>query len=399
MRIFFDALGRLLWRGESGAEATAVQTLARSSGDPRCREASGLWRVHRRFGMWFSVFIALVTLTAPAQVVYLDHQHMDFQLQYYPAATGSNQLDIVLGYDAGTDHFTVINDQVYIVGNTNAQLTIPSNPNFAFLGSPGAPIWILPQSQNVTLPYLGTSAEDLPLGIFDGPLRFELVSVEGPGNFFAWANSGAGQPPIVKFICTNGVVSTQYNVMTPLTGSHEHYNWGFSANGLYRVTFRTVGQRVGESTNLIGKEVAFAFQILPLRPWEYWVSTNWLPATARKIASASADPDGDKIVNVLEYAFGNDPNIALYTNAPAVTFVTDSGTNYGALRYVHATNATDLTFDVRAASVLGGTCESITNITGVVSAGARQYVTVRDSISQALTTNRFYQLRVKLNYP
>jgi surface-anchored protein len=351
--------------------------------------------------LFYGAFTLLCfTAAVHAQVVYLDHQHMDFRLQYHPAAEGTNRLDVILGYDTGVDHFTATNQQVYIVGGAGAQLSIPSNPNYAFLGAVGAPIWILPQSQNVTLPYLGTSAEDIPLGVFNGPLNLELRSVEGPGNFFAWANSGAGQPPVVKFICTNGVVDSNYNVMNPLTGSHEHYNWGFSTNGLYRITFRVTGQRVGESTNIIGKEAAWAFQILPLRPWENWVSTNWLPATATNIAGAGADPDGDGIVNLLEFAFGNNPNIALYTNVPAITFVNDTGTNYGALRYVHATNATDLTFaPVVAGAVTGATWADLNNIVSVSTNGATQIVTVRDSVPKEATTNRFYQLRVKLNYP
>jgi surface-anchored protein len=336
---------------------------------------------------------------AGAQVAYLDHQHMDFRLEYHPAAEGTNRLDVVLGYDTGTGHVTATNQEVYLVGGTNSLLTIPSNPNYAFLGAPGAPIWILPQSQNITLPYLGLSAEDIPLGAFNGPLDFELISVEGPGNFFAWATSGAGLPPTVKFICTNGVVSPQYNVMNPATGSHEHYHWGFSTNGLYCVTFRVTGQLVGESTNIIGREVAWAFQILPLRPWEAWVSTNWQPATTGDIAGAGADPDGDGIVNVLEYAFGNDPNVALYTNAPAATFVNDGGTNCGAVRHIRATNATDLTFQVRASSTLSTFAETLTNVTGIVTNGGVEIVTVRDPVSQTQATNRFYQLRVNLNYP
>lgn len=341
-----------------------------------------------------------------SSVVYLTHQHMDFRVEYDANAEGTNRLDILLRYNAtstvGPNYFVVSNQQVYIVGNTNSQLIIPPNPNYAFLGAPGAPIWILPQSQDVTLPYLGTSGEDLPFGVFGGPINFELVSVEGPGNFFAWANTGGGQPPIVKFICTNGVVSPQYNKMTPGVGSHEHYNWGFSTNGLYRVTFRPSGvvtNLPGGPTNIIGREVAWAFQILPLRPWENWVSTNWPPATATNIAGTGADPDDDRIVNLLEYAFGNNPNVALYTNAPAVTFVTHSGTNYGALRYVHATNATDLTLDARASSVLGGASTSITNVSSIVPNGTTETIIVRDSIAKDATTNRFYELKVKLNYP
>ncbi len=321
---------------------------------------------------------------------------MDFRLQYDAAATGSNRLNVILGYDPGQ---RVTNTQAYIVANTNAQLTVPGNPNFAFLGSPGAPIWILPQSQNVTLPYLGISAADIPNGVFTDPMDLELVSVEGPGNFFAWSVSGAGNPPNIKFIATNGIVSTQFNKATPFIGSHEHNNWAFSTNGLYRVTFRANGRFLGDTTNTIGRDVAWSFQILPLRPWENWVATNWLPATASSTNGPAADPDSDQIVNVLEYAFGNNPNTALYTNAPAVTFVTASGTNYGALRYVHATNATDLTFDVRASSVLGGTSASITNVSSTVTNGTTESITVRDTISQDAATNRFYELKVKLNYP
>ncbi len=248
-----------------------------------------------------------------------------------------------------------------------------------FSATPGAPVWILPQSQNTALPYVGISAEDVPDGVFDGPIRFELISVEGPGNFFAWANSGASQPPIIKFICTNGIVSTQYNVMTPLIGSHEHYNWGFSTNGLYRVTFRCVGQRLGESTNIIGKEVAWAFQILPLRPWEQWVSTNWPPATATNIAGANADPDGDHIPNVLEYALGLNPNEFSTNGLPSASLVTTNGQTYGALTYTHVKSATDLTYRVLATSALtGSNWQQITNSFQIVDKGDTEAVTIRD---------------------
>ncbi|MFO1487396.1 MAG: choice-of-anchor M domain-containing protein [Verrucomicrobiota bacterium] len=340
-----------------------------------------------------------VSFNADAQIIDIDHQHADFRLQYLPTAEGTNRLDIILGYDTGTEHLTATNQQVCIVGGPAAKLFIPSNPDYAFLGAPGAPVWILPQSQNLSLPYLGTSAEDIPLGVFDGPLNLELRSVEGPGNFFAWANTGAGQPPIIKFICTNGVVATNFNVMNPFTGSHEHYNWGFSTNGLYRITYRVTGRRLGETTNIIGKDVAWAFQILPLRPWEEWVSTNWLPATGTNITGAGADPDGDGTVNLLEYAFGNDPRVALATNAPVVTFVNDNGTNYGALSYRHATNATDVSFEVRADDTPVWLTETLTNIAAVITLDGAESVTVRDSTPREQAPHRFYQLRVRLNYP
>lgn len=336
---------------------------------------------------------------AQAQVTYLDHQHMDFRLEYDAAATGTNRLNLVLGYDQGTGHFTATNTQVYIVGNTNAKKTIPSNPNYAFLGPVGAPVWILPQSQDVTLPYVGVSAEDIPLNTFDNPMRMELISVEGPGNFFAWSVSGAGNPPTVKMIATNGVVSPTTYFMEPLIGSHEHNNWGFSTNGLYRVTLRATGTLSASATNIIGRDVAWAFQILPLRPWETWVSTNWPPATAANIAGPNADPDGDGIVNALEYALGLDPNTTSTNGLPSFSFVTTNAQTYGALTFTRVKAATDVVYQPSATSDLAaGTWTTLSDIVSVVDNGATETVTVRDTLP-ATGTSRFYQLRVKLNYP
>lgn len=341
-----------------------------------------------------------VTTAARAQVAYLDHQHMDFRLAYDAGADGTNKLNLLLGYNNGTEIFTVSNSQVYIIGNTNAKKAIPANPNYAFLGPVGAPIWILPQSQDVTLPYLGVSAEDIPVGEFDNPMRLQLVSVEGPGNFFAWSVSGAGNPPTIKMIGTNGVASPDYNAMEPLLGSHEHNNWGFSTNGLYRITLRTVGSPTGTGTNFIGRDVAWAFQILPLRPWESWVSTNWLPATATTIAGPNADPDGDGIPNALEYALNLNPNVASSNGLPTCSTFTTNAQTYSALTFTRVKTATDLTYQPSATGDLtSGTWTPLTNIVSLIDKGATEAVTVSDFIPVAGNTTRFYQLRVQLPYP
>ncbi len=361
----------------------------------------------------FAVLLALATSHACAQVVYLDHQHMDFRFLYHPDAEDTNRLDIQLRYNAtsqeGPNYFYATNQEVYIVGNTNAKKTISSNPNFAFLGPAGGPVWILPQTQNTNLPFLGTSGEDLPGQVFDslngaspsGQVKFELKSVEGPGNFFLW--QAPGPTPLIYMIATNGVVNTQYNHALVSIGNHAHYAWGFGTSGLYRVTFRcsgTVTNLDDGPTNILGREVAWAFQILPLRPWETWVSTNWLPATATNLAGPQADPDGDGILNVFEYAFGNDPNQALRTNLPSCVIVSTNGLNYGALRYVRATNATDLELSVLAADApAGAPWTNLTNTFSIVTNGPTEIVTMRDEVPVGIATNRFYQLRVKLNYP
>jgi len=342
----------------------------------------------------FAVGLAQLTL---AQVTNLTNQHMDFRLQYDASATGSNRLEMILGYDPGQRG---MNSQVYIVGGSSAKVNIPANANYAFLGAVGAPVWILPQSQNTSLPYLGISAEDIPIGAFTDPMQLEVVSVEGPGNFFAWSVSGAGQPPTIKMIVTNGVVAPGYNHADVFIGSHEHNNWAFSTNGLYHVTFRANGQFLGATTNTIGRDVTWAFQILPLRPWEMWVATNWLPATARRTNGTAADPDGDGIPNALEYALGLNPNVASMAGLPTFSLITTNGETYGALTFTRVKAATDMDYlpSVRG-DASSGAWTLVTEVVSVVDCGDKEAVTVRDFVPHTASAARFFQFRVRLNYP
>jgi surface-anchored protein len=49
-----------------------------------------------------------------------------------------------------------------------------------------------------------------------------------------------------------------------IIGSHEHFNWGFTSNGVYNITFQVSGQRAGETTNIVSLDSTFRFDVLPL---------------------------------------------------------------------------------------------------------------------------------------
>lgn len=329
------------------------------------------------------------------QATNLTRYHMDFRMRYDAGTT--NLLGITLRYDVGTDSFTVSNWQAYVVVGAGSSNRVPANANFAFLGAVGSPVWILPQVQNINLPYLGISGEEIPGGIFDGPLDFILKSVEGPGNFFAWQTSGAGQPPSVKMIATNGVVSPQHDRTTPAVGSHEHFNWGFTAPGVYRVSFQASGRRIGEATNITSPPITWVFHILPLRPYDQWTSTNWLPATPETITGPAADPDGDGIVNLTEYALSLDPTSG---SGGALSFAGTTrlnGQTYGTFTFRKSKLATDILFEPLAASAISKPMwETLTIGHSTSDFGDFELITLRDAQPVDDATNRFYQLRLRL---
>ncbi len=180
-------------------------------------------------------------LRAQSNVTVLTREHTDFRILYTPAA--ANQLTLVARDD---DHaLNLASNEVILVARSNSVVTLPAGTPF---GDAGQPLWILPQSQNVNLLYLGVSAEGVPGGIFTGPLSVQLKSLEGPGYFMAWQATGPGQFNI-RMNTRDGISTNE--AFTPLIGSHEHFNWGFSSTGIYCLTFQVTGRRAGESTNIV----------------------------------------------------------------------------------------------------------------------------------------------------
>jgi surface-anchored protein len=124
---------------------------------------------------------------------------------------------------------------VELVVLNGAKTTVPNNAAYSFLGAPGDPVWILPQTQNANLLWPGWNSTDVPSGVFvSNSLQMSLTSVTG-GELAIYTTSLGS--PTVLFDNGNGLPDTR-----PLaTGAHTHANWAFSSAGTYTVTFQVTG--------------------------------------------------------------------------------------------------------------------------------------------------------------
>ena len=125
-------------------------------------------------------------------------------------------------------------EDAYVRVPTVAKDIIPIAPQFSFLGTAGGDVWVLPQSGLAGAPFLGFAAEELGPEFLSAMLSFNSFS--GPGDFSLW-NSDTFGNPILQLDTSNGIIDPLANKLLMGIGSHNHYNLGFTAEGIYNIGF------------------------------------------------------------------------------------------------------------------------------------------------------------------
>ena len=232
-------------------------------------------------------------------------QHVDIRLVFQADAEMPMTVQIRDG-DRGINYSAT--NTVLVVAE-QAKLSIPSG--FEMFGPEGSPLWVLPQSQDPALLFLGFSSEGFPRDRFDGRLRLQLKEVHGPGSVFLWqADSGGGVT--LRINSKDGLDANDQ--IEPLINGHDHYNLGFTTAGLYELVFQPSARPLGSETFLLGESVPvlFAVEPLPVLPpppplWQNWVQAQWPGVVSTDEAQPEADPDQDGEPNLAEFLSGTNP--------------------------------------------------------------------------------------------
>jgi len=195
--------------------------------------------------------------------------------------------DVGIGYEAGElephwhlgeDNETVVLDgvsQTFGSGGTEFEAgdiiaegdrieTRQSGTSWDFIGvSSGLDFYVFPQTEDPTVPFVGIGMEELNAADWNGDITLTLTGITGTGvaagGFFSlYTVDGLGTP--TALMATNdGITSADNVAQTP--GTHEHYNWAFTEQGQYNLTFDVTGDHVTNGAE--SATATYTFNVVP----------------------------------------------------------------------------------------------------------------------------------------
>jgi surface-anchored protein len=162
-------------------------------------------------------------------------------------------LQFNFGINATAESGTIASQQMRLdqadvrVPDTNPQSLVPGGAAYGFLGaSAGSTLWWLPQTATVGKAFFGFGTYDLDPDDWVGNATWSMVAEQGPGQVSLWQTVGFGTP-VELFATSDGVTSA--DSFSQITGGHDHYNWGFTATGVYQVMIEALLTHVADATH------------------------------------------------------------------------------------------------------------------------------------------------------
>jgi hypothetical protein len=218
--------------------------------------------------------------------------------------------------------------------------------------------------------------------------------------------------PRSPLVSPGGVQETRVDTSVSLNGAVDSATpasvlWSWTGNGTAifdsttqpqtNVTFAAAGPKVLRLTANDGSVVVFAETLVSVLAaptgFESWINSH--PGLVDK--GPSADPDGDRIPNLIEYALGGNPLQANLQELPRQSMTRVSGLDYLTLSVDRNAAASDLTFSVEVSSDLQ-TWYSGDAYTTILSAPGDAVFTARDNTPVGSGNLRRF-IRLKISKP
>lgn len=200
--------------------------------------------------------VAVTGLAAPAQAapvaapLVLSTGHVDAVDVEYE----DGELELAV-HDEESDTEYAPSEVVLYVKN-QAKTTIPADPAYAFLGTPGTPVWLLPEVQDPDLLWAGFSTEELDPAVVAG-VDVAIEQVRGPGDIAIYTQDATGTPDVLVD-STDGLPDT----VALGAGAHEHVNWAFGKAGTYKFKVSATAELTSGET--VTSEAAwYTFKVQP----------------------------------------------------------------------------------------------------------------------------------------
>ncbi|GIE82011.1 hypothetical protein Aph02nite_79610 [Actinoplanes philippinensis] len=184
---------------------------------------------------------------------------------------GAGHVDVVdLAYEDGVLEIGVhdetvepdvereVDDVVFLVKKA-AKIAVPDDPAFGFLGSPGKPVWVLPEIQNEDLLWPGIATEEIENGVFAADsvtLKFEKVT--GAGRVAIFTENAVGAP--------NVLVNSGDGLPDALplaTGTHQHASWAFQKAGVHLIKVSATAELAATGQSVTSAPVVYKFVVQP----------------------------------------------------------------------------------------------------------------------------------------
>lgn len=198
----------------------------------------------------------LLAVAAPAQAdpfVMLSQGHVD------PIDVGFEDGQLKISYHDETVEPSVERDPATVisVAKPESRLQVPDDPAFAFLGTPGADVWVLPEVENPELLFPGLATEELEPGVFvNDTVTVRFKKVRGPDGVSLFTTGPGGEPTIL----VDSEDGLPDNVVLPV-GTHAHQNWAFEAPGTYRIKVDATARLAATGQRVTSAPVVLTFKV------------------------------------------------------------------------------------------------------------------------------------------